>query len=92
MISFDEETLYELADRDYGLDVWALAKPCGLRNARKRGAWQQPNACRDRRNRRQSPKTPRRNKDGRRTESLETSPRQADCRNLPREALPPNNR
>jgi hypothetical protein len=24
MISFDEETLYELADRDYGLDVWAL--------------------------------------------------------------------
>ena len=24
VISFDEETLYELADRDYGLDVWAL--------------------------------------------------------------------
>jgi hypothetical protein len=24
MISFDEETLYELADRDYGLDVWVL--------------------------------------------------------------------
>ena len=24
MISFDEETLYELANRDYGLDVWAL--------------------------------------------------------------------
>ncbi len=24
MISFDDETLYELADRDYGLDVWAL--------------------------------------------------------------------
>ncbi len=23
-ISFDEETLYELADRDYGLDVWVL--------------------------------------------------------------------
>ena len=23
-ISFDEETLYELANRDYGLDVWAL--------------------------------------------------------------------
>ena len=23
-ISFDEETLYELADRDYGLNVWAL--------------------------------------------------------------------
>jgi hypothetical protein len=33
-----------------------------------------------------------RNKDSRRTEPLETSPRQADCRNLPREALPPNNR
>jgi hypothetical protein len=24
VISFDEETLYELADRNYGLDVWAL--------------------------------------------------------------------
>jgi hypothetical protein len=24
MISFDEETLYELADQDYGLDVWVL--------------------------------------------------------------------
>ena len=24
VISFDEDTLYELADRDYGLDVWAL--------------------------------------------------------------------
>ena len=24
MISFDEETLYELADRDYGLDFWVL--------------------------------------------------------------------
>src|SRR5208337_1347159 len=24
MISFDEETLYELADWDYGLDIWAL--------------------------------------------------------------------
>jgi hypothetical protein len=22
--SFDEETLYELADRDYGLDIWVL--------------------------------------------------------------------
>jgi hypothetical protein len=49
VISFDEETLYELADRDYGLDVW---EPCSLRNDRKRGAWQQPNACRNRRNRR----------------------------------------
>ena len=24
VISFDEETLYELADRNYGVDVWAL--------------------------------------------------------------------
>jgi hypothetical protein len=113
MISFDEETLYELADRDYGLRrLGTRAKPCGLRNERKRGAWQQPHACRDRRNRRdqrlyarahqvaganrqafrQSPKAPSRNKDGRRTEPLETSPRQADCRNQPREALSPNNR
>ena len=112
MISFDEETLYELADRDYGLDVWALRPSHAayemLENAvhgnspmeagtaaiaaikgymREHIKLLEQTAKLFAEAQKHPPA-----KDGRRTEPLETSPRQADRRNLPREALSPNNR
>ena len=113
VISFDEDTLYELADRDYGLDVWALlpshaayeiienavhgnspmdAGTAAIAAIKGLYARAHQIAGANRQAFRRSPKTPSRNKDGRRTEPLETSSRQADCRNLPREASSPNNR
>ena len=107
MIFFDEETLYELADRDYELDVWALLPShaaCKMienavhgnssMHAETAGIAAINDYMREHiKLLEQTAKLfaeAQDNKDGRRTEPLETGPRQAHCRNLPREALSSN--